>query len=58
MRTRRNDLDIEKIIRKYRGLILENLYKSDGYDFDRVVSLSDGRYDVIFVIYRKRCKDD
>jgi len=45
---------LDKIIEKYRGIIVERLYKDDGYVLDRMISLSDGYRDVIMLIYVKK----
>lgn len=49
-------INLGNIIKKYRPQILENLYKEKGYELDTISNLSDGEYDVIFVIYKKKVK--
>ena len=45
--------DLDRMIKKYRGLIIERLYAKDGYEFDRIVHLSDGYRDVLMIVYTK-----
>ena len=42
---------IEKIIKKYRNEIVENLYKDLGYELDRIVDLDDIKRKVRLLIY-------
>jgi len=45
---------IDRIIKLYRPYIVENLYESEGYVFDRTIELSDGIIRVRMVVYVKR----
>ena len=51
-------MNLDKIIKKYRGIIIERLYESDSYDFDRILHLSDGINDVIMLIYVRKKKEE
>ena len=49
-------LDLDKLIKKYRGIIIEKLYESDDYTFDRIIHLSDGLRDVLMIVYVRERK--
>ena len=46
----------EKFLKKYRKQIIENLYKEEGYRFDRVSRIYDEKTEVIFLIYVRERK--
>jgi len=46
---------LDKLIKRYRGYILENLYREAGYTLDKIVALSDHvNFDVIMIIYKRK----
>ena len=42
---------LDRIIKKYRKIIIGGLYKEEGYRFDRIIRLYDEANDVILLVY-------
>jgi len=49
-------LDLRKFIKKYRYLILENLYSSNGYEYQGVHHFEDDQAERLLIVYVKQKK--
>jgi len=48
---------INNILKKYRAIVIDRLYKLDGYSFEDLLHVDDGYNEYIFIIYKRRVKE-
>ena len=45
---------LDEIIKKYRPVIIEKLYREQGYELDKIIYCSNNKYETIFIKYKRK----